>query len=408
MHTTAPVYVPLPTSSPSIALSATHRKDMHTGVENRPLQLSFQDLTQETNETNHSQVQSIQAPVLQDADNTPSSGIPNIIVFGETGTGKSSLINLLMGTPVASTSSGAVGETFLSEGYDVVIHNRTYRLWDTAGMNEGNQGTVPTDKALNNLRDLVINLQGGADLLLYCIRGGRYGDILRVNYDMFHGIICQGKVAIVLVITGLEQELSMESWWLANKQEFEEYELHFSDHACVTTSRGKKMKDGFYSFQEEYDISKKVIEGLILKNCPDKGWSLTSEAWIAQMGWRMVEYMNEFNRRSGNERHTLQEDYAGREEVHHHSHPEAFLAEPPADRVEGGQMARRSKILDPINHDAVKNFLRKLIRRIHQIFFNDDLPPNNLPHELNRNPSDGPPVPNVHVQEQRTTLASAF
>lgn len=251
------------------------------------------------------------SPVGADRNAASSPGIPNIIVFGETGAGKSSLINMLAGSPVARTSSGAVGETFSSKMYDVNIKGRNCYLWDTAGMNEGNQGTVPDHKALENLRDLVFNLQDGVHLLLYCIRGGRYGDILRVNYDLFYGIVCRSNVPIVVVITGLEQESPMESWWEVNKEEFVKYDLRFEGHACVTTTRGKVMKDGFHAFEEEYMASEKVVEALILKACLNVGVNLTNPEWLGQIDRRMVWYMTEFNRRSGNERHALEKNFLG-------------------------------------------------------------------------------------------------
>jgi len=37
---------------------------------------------------------------------------PNIVVFGETGTGKSSVINLIAGRQIAETSSEAKGPVF--------------------------------------------------------------------------------------------------------------------------------------------------------------------------------------------------------------------------------------------------------------------------------------------------------
>ncbi|KAF9522884.1 P-loop containing nucleoside triphosphate hydrolase protein [Crepidotus variabilis] len=245
--------------------------------------------------------------------------MPNIVVFGETGTGKSSLINMLADGEVARTSSAAVGETFSSQDYVVTIKNAPYRLWDTAGMNEGNKGTLPAEKALENLRNLVLGLQDGVNLLLYCVRAGRYRDILRVNYDMFHGIICQSKVPIVLVVTGLEHESPMDSWWKANAKEFNNYGLVFTDVACVTTSKGKEMKDGSFMFEEEYDDSRIAVRELIGRSCPPDALNLQSEQWIKQIGERMEKYMDEFNQRTGKERKALQQNFVGRKEDEHGS-----------------------------------------------------------------------------------------
>jgi GTPase SAR1 family protein len=53
-----------------------------------------------------------------------SSSIPNIILFGETGVGKSSIINMLQGEEVATTSNGAYGCTSESSRHEVTLASR--------------------------------------------------------------------------------------------------------------------------------------------------------------------------------------------------------------------------------------------------------------------------------------------
>jgi len=55
------------------------------------------------------------------------SSIPNIIVFGETGVGKSSIINMLQGGEVATTSNSAYGCTSESSHHEVTLTSR--RSW---------------------------------------------------------------------------------------------------------------------------------------------------------------------------------------------------------------------------------------------------------------------------------------
>jgi tRNA U34 5-carboxymethylaminomethyl modifying GTPase MnmE/TrmE len=61
----------------------------------------------------------------------------NIVIFGETGAGKSSLVNLITGTQSAPTSSDALGCTTKTTVYehDIVVQNKTLKvkLFDTAG-----------------------------------------------------------------------------------------------------------------------------------------------------------------------------------------------------------------------------------------------------------------------------------
>ena len=213
---------------------------------------------------------------------------PNVIIFGETGVGKSSLINMIAGTSSAAISSNAIGCTFESISYLVELNGLQYRLWDTAGLNEGEKGNVSADRAIESLQELVRNLQyGGVSLLLYCIRGSRLRDIVKINYDLFYAIICGAQVPIVVAVTGLENEDDMEDWWKDNVQDFDDRGIRFAGHACVTTTKGRVMKDGQHMFEEEYSRSVKLVQGLIVSCCLESSWKPDSSRWLFNIVDRM-------------------------------------------------------------------------------------------------------------------------
>jgi hypothetical protein len=173
---------------------------------------------------------------------------------------------MLMGEPVAAVSNQAVGCTYASEKFRATIDDgREVMLYDTAGLNEAEAGTVSPKQAIRNLRLLVNDLKT-VNLLVYCIRGTRYRKIVGDNYNIFCNMICGGdrKVPVVLVVTGLENEENLDGWWDDNKEDYDEME--FCDHACITATKGRTFKDGSgYIFQDIYDDSKEKVMRL-LKN----------------------------------------------------------------------------------------------------------------------------------------------
>jgi len=137
-----------------------------------------------------------------------------------------------------------------------------YTFWDTPGLNEGELGSVPAQAAVTNLSDLFRELI--VHLIIYCIRGSRLTDIVRVNYDLVSGIVRKKEVPIILVVTGLEQEENMDDWWKRNKEIIKQMGLAsaFDGYACVTTTKGK---DGIH--WREYENSASKVWMLVKKFC---------------------------------------------------------------------------------------------------------------------------------------------
>jgi len=162
----------------------------------------------------------------------------NVVLYGESGVGKSSLINLIMGHDAAKTSPDALACTTTHAPYDVTISGQHFRLWDTAGLNEGSEGTVPAATAERNLTAFLrgLNQEDGVHLLIYCVRGTRATKALQTHYKIFSTVIRDSKVPTIIVVTCLEDfRPVMAEWWNENKDELATYGMQFSGYACVTT-----------------------------------------------------------------------------------------------------------------------------------------------------------------------------
>ncbi|THU88016.1 hypothetical protein K435DRAFT_803823 [Dendrothele bispora CBS 962.96] len=214
--------------------------------------------------------------------------IRNVVFFGSSGSGKSSTINMFLGGEIrAPISSGANGCTFESKAYDTTIKNTPYHLYDTAGLNEGSEGAVRSKDAMENLKNLIRSLSsesGGVNLLVFVFRSpGRLTDIVEENYRTFYEGFCDNnKVPIVMIVTGLEDEVpTMNHWWEKNREKFEEKKIRFADVACITATRGKATEDNQrHKNDEEYDLSVTLVKELLVKNCRDSGWKKSDKEWI--------------------------------------------------------------------------------------------------------------------------------
>jgi len=204
----------------------------------------------------------------------------NVVVFGETGAGKSSLINLIVGKDVAETSSNAMGCTFESKSYEVEVEGIPLVLWDTSGLNEGEKGEVAAKKAVGQLYHLIQSLENnGVSLLVFCIRGPRIRETTIKNYQLFYSYFCLAEVSIALVVTGLENEEPMDAWWPKNKDAFDKQGMKFNGHACVTATKGK-MKQGRYIHEEEFAESRLKVRTLIVDTRDTVPWKMKRVPWF--------------------------------------------------------------------------------------------------------------------------------
>lgn len=108
------------------------------------------------------------------------------LILGRSGSGKSSLVNLLTGTQIAETSDSALPVTQLCSKYQVKLKNMEFTLTDTCSK---------ISNMLLYLRDN--NCQ--YNFIIYCITKGR---LSMDDSDLFNIIQeCIGNVPILLVVT---------------------------------------------------------------------------------------------------------------------------------------------------------------------------------------------------------------
>lgn len=200
----------------------------------------------------------------------------NVIVFGESGVGKSSVINMIAGKHITQTSSDAVGCTFRYHCYQVLLDDLSVNLWDTVGLDEGTEGTVPARQAENSLKAVLrhITRWNGIDLLLYCVRGTRVRQALLRNYNIFYAAICRKQVPVALVVTGLENyDGDMEAWWTEHEKDLIKHGMRFDAHACVTT-----IQTDHPAIQNRLKQSRDVLRNLVQAKFGATTWRVDEDS----------------------------------------------------------------------------------------------------------------------------------
>ncbi|EIW86065.1 hypothetical protein CONPUDRAFT_140796 [Coniophora puteana RWD-64-598 SS2] len=155
----------------------------------------------------------------------------NVVIFGETGAGKSSVVNLVLGRDEAPVNSSAIGVTFGAKSYSVDLDGRSVRLFDTSGLDEGDEGS---------------------------------------------------RVPAIIIITGLENEEPMSGWWTHNKEAFDRYGMFPKDVACVTATRGKEKSFG-YTFGEQYSESATRVRQCIVNAALSRPHQVDKVEWFSRM-----------------------------------------------------------------------------------------------------------------------------
>jgi len=185
---------------------------------------------------------------------------------------------MLVGKAVAKVSNGAGGCTFQNDSYEADIGGTPIRIFDTAGLDEGEEGRVPHSKAVQGLYTLIRKLDG-ISLLVFCMRG-RVKANTRANWLLFNKVICGETVPTIAVVTGLEAEANLDDWWKRdeNKKVFKSYDMKPKGVCCVVSVRGHNNQ-----YAEMYRESQEKLRKLILSSHRREPWSREKEAWFSHI-----------------------------------------------------------------------------------------------------------------------------
>lgn len=156
-----------------------------------------------------------------------------VLIFGATGTGKTSLCNLLTGGK-RPADSGAHGVTTKTHLYPPFYEDDwRIEVVDTAGLHESEHGTVPAEKAILQIVELLKSAREGFSLLVHVARAGRLTQQHDEDYDFFVEKMAQENIPSILVLTGCENFRPMSAWVESNKSAFRRFRYKRMVATCL-------------------------------------------------------------------------------------------------------------------------------------------------------------------------------
>ncbi|KAG2153918.1 hypothetical protein DEU56DRAFT_878455, partial [Suillus clintonianus] len=166
------------------------------------------------------------------------TGPLNVLLFGETGVGKSSIINLITGRDSAQTSPDGATCTLTHTSYEVDLGTHDFKLWEVSSIESMGFFRSFFEKRRLKKAFKKLHRDEGVCLLLYCMRGSRAQRALPSDYKHFTDIVGStagpGRVPVAAVVTSLENySTNMDDWWTKNRENLERLGMQFSSHACI-------------------------------------------------------------------------------------------------------------------------------------------------------------------------------
>jgi GTPase SAR1 family protein len=174
------------------------------------------------------------------ASNAVNEELIKILIYGSSGVGKTSLINLLTGSN-ERVGNGMEGCTFESKDILFTRNNKKYIITDTVGLNEAKEGAkVDPSKAILSLINLIKKAKAGFNLIIYVRKAGPLQIVDSNNYTLIIEDLFGNKTKTLCVITNAENyctDDNLNEYWEKNQVQFNE-RMKFDDgvSGCCTQS----------------------------------------------------------------------------------------------------------------------------------------------------------------------------
>lgn len=218
--------------------------------------------------------------------NIPSN-LKHILIFGQSRQGKSSIVNLMTNNDKktgAYVSDAVKGCSFSTEPW----FNDEYCFWDTAGLNEQDNGSIINSVATKNLIKFVKDSKGFHGAIMVVSWNNINTSTTKRNWDLFYDTFLDQRIPIIICITGRGIESSSnDQTWLDEQNAYIKSLGYISKigkpQKCVVYSKdiseiSSDLQNYYFTLKTK---SKTYIAGLLKANVTNQFYNpISEEKWV--------------------------------------------------------------------------------------------------------------------------------
>jgi len=225
------------------------------------------------------------------------NSIHRVLIIGQAGVGKSSLVNLLTNTIKAEVSDSAIGCTFEYQTYKAHYQSKKFELIDTVGLNESTKGKVPPATALKKLVKFIRENKQGFNCILIAMKKGRIDKAFEDNHTLFCKSLLKQEIPVLLYIGHCEEDDPMDIWIKNPKNMMALSPYEFKQCICGTTKEGGRFANELEPLRNVTynNLWKAIIDEMLPEPFTmDTGLNILQQTWNIVCGfmgfrkWKIV------------------------------------------------------------------------------------------------------------------------